>query len=309
MLKRLSPLWLACLLAGLLQPISATAGEVVVSFVQPERYTDLGFAPLTRQRHLQALTEHMGRWGAVLPASRRLEIEVLDIDLAGLERPVGREPAVRVLNGKVDWPRMTLRWRLHDGQSLVASGEEQVSDMAYAYRLALGDRNRPLYHGTRNGHALLFAAGYFRREVRRALGQAYLSQGLIDRHGVGDELGHQGHVFPHGQARNQVVELEHEAHVFAAKARQGGVVGAIQALIQKMQLAAAGPIQPAHQVQQGALATARWAEHDHELPTHHIEVHLAQRMDGCSPLTVDLLDGSKTEDDRRLTGRRFTRGG
>ncbi|MFN5723578.1 MAG: DUF3016 domain-containing protein, partial [Betaproteobacteria bacterium] len=80
-----------------------------MSFVQPERYTDLGFAPLTRQRHLQALTEHMSRWGAVLPASRRLEIEVLDIDLAGLERPVGREPAVRVLNGKVDWPRMTLR--------------------------------------------------------------------------------------------------------------------------------------------------------------------------------------------------------
>ncbi|MEY3286149.1 MAG: hypothetical protein RL500_879 [Pseudomonadota bacterium] len=149
MLKRLSPLWLACLLAGLLQPISATAGEVVVSFVQPERYTDLGFAPLTRQRHLQALTEHMSRWGAVLPASRRLEIEVLDIDLAGLERPVGREPAVRVLNGKVDWPRMTLRWRLHEGQSLVASGEEQVSDMAYAYRLALGDRNRPLYHDLR----------------------------------------------------------------------------------------------------------------------------------------------------------------
>ena len=130
-------------------PLAATAGEVAVSFIQPERYTDIGFGQATRQRNLKTLSEHMGEWGAALPASQRLEIEVLDVDLAGVERPVGREPFVRVLNGKVDGPRMSLRWTLREGASVVARGEEQLSDLGYAYRLALGDRNQPLYYDLR----------------------------------------------------------------------------------------------------------------------------------------------------------------
>jgi hypothetical protein len=133
----------------LLLPTPASAGEVVVSFIQPERYTDVGFGQVTRQRTLKTLSEHMVEWSAALPASRRLEIEVLDVDLAGIERPVGREPFVRVLNGKVDGPRMNLRWTLREGASVVASGEDQLSDMGYAYRLALGDRNQPLYYDLR----------------------------------------------------------------------------------------------------------------------------------------------------------------
>lgn len=132
-----------------LLPLQARAGEVAVSFVQPERYTDIGFGQVTRQRNLKTMAEHMAEWGAALPASRRLEIEVLDVDLAGVERPVGREPFVRVLNGKVDGPRMSLRWTLREGASVVARGEDQLSDLGYAYRLALGDRNQPLYYDLR----------------------------------------------------------------------------------------------------------------------------------------------------------------
>ena len=140
--------WLVALISlGL--PLSVMAGEVEVSFVQPERYTDIGFGQTTRQRNLKTLSDHMSGWGSALPASQRLEIQVLDVDLAGLERPVGRDPFVRVLTGKADWPRMRLRWALREGQAVVASGEEQLSDMGYAHRLALGDRNQPLYHDLR----------------------------------------------------------------------------------------------------------------------------------------------------------------
>jgi len=132
-----------------LWPLQATAGDVAVSFVRPEHYTDIGFGQIARQRNLKTLSEHMSEWGAALPASQRLEIQVLDVDLAGLERPVGREPFLRVLSGQADWPRMSLQWSLRDGQTLVASGKDRLSDMAYAHRLALGDRNRPLYYELR----------------------------------------------------------------------------------------------------------------------------------------------------------------
>lgn len=134
---------------GFSLPTAAAAGEVAVSFIQPERYTDIGFGQATRERNLKTLSEHMGEWRSALPASHRLEIEVLDVDLAGVERPFGHEPFMRVINGRADGPRMSLRWALRDGTGRVVRGEDQLSDLGYAHRLALGDRNRPLYYDLR----------------------------------------------------------------------------------------------------------------------------------------------------------------
>ena len=133
--------------AGL--PSRAQAGEVSVSFVKPEHYTDIGLGHATRQRNLKTLQDHLMKWGGRLPDATRLEIDVLDVDLAGIERPVGHEPWVRVLNGKVDGPRMTLRWAIREGATIVASGQEQLSDMAYAHRMPLGDRHQALYYDLR----------------------------------------------------------------------------------------------------------------------------------------------------------------
>ena len=56
-----------------------------------------------------------------------------------------------------------------------------------------------------------------------------LAGGIVERLGgvkrmLGD-LGHQRDVLKLGEAGDQVVELEHEAHVLAAEARQAVVVG------------------------------------------------------------------------------------
>ncbi len=139
----------ATLLAALALPTGSHAGEVAVVFTQAQRYTDIGFAPATRERNLSTLQEHLSRWGQRLPKDARLELEFLDVDLAGVERHVGREPFVRVIDGRVDGPRMTLRWTLWEGSTVTASGQEQLSDLGFFHRLVLGDRNRPLVYDLR----------------------------------------------------------------------------------------------------------------------------------------------------------------
>lgn len=125
------------------------AGQVSVSFVDPQQFTDIGFGKVPRDRNLQTLHEHMMRWGQRLPQAQSLQIEVLDVDLAGIERPVGFDPFVRVLNGRVDGPRMTLRWMLREGDTVVASGRDELSDMSYLQRLAGVFRNEPLFYDRR----------------------------------------------------------------------------------------------------------------------------------------------------------------
>jgi len=125
------------------------AGQVSVSFVDPQRYTDIGFGHVPRERNLKIINEHMTQWGERLPQAQNLQIEVLDVDLAGIERPVGFDPFVRVLTGRVDGPRMTLRWTLREGDAVVASGQDELTDMGYLNRLPLGFRNEPLFYDRR----------------------------------------------------------------------------------------------------------------------------------------------------------------
>lgn len=140
---------LAATAAVLFAPGQVRAGEVAVRFIQAERYTDIGWAPVDRRRNLETLTEHMAAWGKRLPEAQRLEIEVLDVDLAGMERPWGFTPSVRVLNGRIDGPRMTLRWTLRSGSEVLATGEDQISDMGYLMRTTNIRRNEALFHDRR----------------------------------------------------------------------------------------------------------------------------------------------------------------
>jgi hypothetical protein len=69
-----------------------------------------------------------------LPDGQTLRLEVLDFDLAGTLEPFGFGD-LRVLRGRADWPRMTLRYTLQsDGRTLKA-GHAQLSDMNYRFDL------------------------------------------------------------------------------------------------------------------------------------------------------------------------------
>lgn len=107
-------------------------GSAEVRYVEPEKFTDIGFGSIERERTLQSLTQHFEALGKRLPDGQTLRVEVLDVNLAGEVWPRGAHE-VRVLRGRADWPRMTLRYTVLDGGRTVKTGEAQLADMNYLY--------------------------------------------------------------------------------------------------------------------------------------------------------------------------------
>ena len=140
----LRALVVGCLAAAAL-PL-AVAGSATVSFVNPERFSDIGFAQTDRQFNLQTLERHLQALAQRrLPSGQVLKVEVLDVDLAGEERPsrrTGRD--LRIVRGGADWPRIKLHYTLEaDGRTL-RSGEETLSDMSYLQSFTGVYRSDPL---------------------------------------------------------------------------------------------------------------------------------------------------------------------
>jgi hypothetical protein len=108
------------------------AGKVEVSYVEPDKFADLGWGTMDRERALQQMTRVLEEFAARLPDGQTLKFEVTDIDLAGEQRP-GRAQDLRVLRGMADWPVVSFRYTLLAGNSTVKSGEAKVYDMAYQH--------------------------------------------------------------------------------------------------------------------------------------------------------------------------------
>lgn len=141
-LSLLSALTLASV--ALLAVPAHAAGTVEVKYLEPEKFMDIGFGSFERERNLASLDQSFQRLAAQLPAGQTLKIEVLDVDLAGEVRH-GAVRDLRVLRGGVDWPRITLRYSLHSGDTTLKSGEQRLSDMHYMFGgRAIGPRDGPL---------------------------------------------------------------------------------------------------------------------------------------------------------------------
>jgi hypothetical protein len=120
-------------LAGLFALAAGSAGAAVtVTYVQPDRFSDVPFTTWEREDTLKTLTEHFTWLGSSLPPGQDLRIEVLDVDLAGRAVPSARAGRdIRVLRGRADWPRIQLRFSLEQNGQVLKSGEAQLSDMSY----------------------------------------------------------------------------------------------------------------------------------------------------------------------------------
>jgi hypothetical protein len=120
---------------------SASAGDIAVAFVQPEKYTDAAYAsslPGERERNevLRDVERHLQRLAATrLPSADALKVEVLDIDLAGSFEPVRFRPGdnMRVVRD-VSGPRIKLRYTWSRGDQVLASAEEVLSDINFLRR-------------------------------------------------------------------------------------------------------------------------------------------------------------------------------
>ena len=130
----------------------ASAANVSVTFIQPEKFTDAGhsrgratereLAALQQdmQQHLQRLADRK------LAASDTLQVEVLDIDLAGDFDSLrfARFGDVRVVRD-IASPRIKLRYSGKLGDRVVNGAEEELSNMNFLWghnRYSSGDRLR-----------------------------------------------------------------------------------------------------------------------------------------------------------------------
>jgi hypothetical protein len=126
----------AALAATLLVAAASASAGATVTFVQPEKFTDVPFTTWDREHVLKDLQGHFDKLAAKLPAGQQLNVEVTDIDLAGETWPArlhGRD--IRIMKGGADWPRISLRYSITEGDKVVKSGQENLADMAYQFNM------------------------------------------------------------------------------------------------------------------------------------------------------------------------------
>lgn len=113
----------------------AASADVTVNYIQPERFSDLPFAPWEREAVLKDLTQHFAKLGAQLPPGQNLRIDVQDIDLAGREYPNRGPRDLRIITNGVEWPRMDLHYAIESNGQVLRSGDVQLRDMAFMDRI------------------------------------------------------------------------------------------------------------------------------------------------------------------------------
>lgn len=130
---------------------NAAAGAVEVSFIEPDRFADVGATPWEREARLKDLTAHLQALGRrLLPADQTLKIEVLDVDLAGEPRPSARSGRdLRIIRGGADWPRIQLRYTLGADGRPARSGEDRVADLNYTQGPVGSRSSEPLFYEKR----------------------------------------------------------------------------------------------------------------------------------------------------------------
>lgn len=114
-----------------------TKAEVNVRFVHPENFRDEAFrgdwyalSPKDIMNELDQEFQQLGR--RYLPPGRTLDVEILDIQLAGYVDSwaiPGRGFRVRSQGGP--WPRFKLRYTLKANSKRLATSEETISDPTY----------------------------------------------------------------------------------------------------------------------------------------------------------------------------------
>lgn len=126
------------------------AGQVQVKWIEPEKFSDAGRGAADREQTLGQLGEHLKSLGRQLPAGQTLSVEVTNVELAGELDPFNRfHQDVRVLRGRADWPRISLRYTLSDGSRTLARGDAELSEPNYMFRSLRSTRSGALAYEKR----------------------------------------------------------------------------------------------------------------------------------------------------------------
>jgi hypothetical protein len=162
MIKRVTATWglaLGCVMAAVVgcsvaadRAAMPPASRISVTFIQPERFTDVKDSLLASPKGTADLLAAIDRYLHVageryVPAGRALEIQVTNIDLAGEFEP-WRGPQfdrIRIMRD-VYAPRFELAFRLTDGSgAVVKEGQRVLLDQLYLSAAALNNGDRLYY--------------------------------------------------------------------------------------------------------------------------------------------------------------------
>jgi len=112
---------------------AVAAGSIQVSYIQPEKFSDIGYSSHDRENAMGQLTQHFESLAKrYLADGQKLSVDVLDVDLAGTVQPTTRAGQdLRVLKDSGDWPRITVRYTLETAGKQGRSGEQKLTDMNY----------------------------------------------------------------------------------------------------------------------------------------------------------------------------------
>lgn len=125
------------------------AGTVQVSFVEPDKFADAGRS-FDRPANLKTIEAHLQSLGQrYLADGQTLNIEVLDVDLAGELRPSRHSAGEIRVARSADWPRMNLRYALEGGGLPAQRGEDRISDLNYQQHLSSYSSRDPLKYEKR----------------------------------------------------------------------------------------------------------------------------------------------------------------
>lgn len=135
------PIYALIVLAGLCISMDASA-EVTVRYGQPEQYHDLALSgsdtPSMQAEAMKQLEAHVKKLGdSYLPKGDKLEIVVLDIDMAGAYEPWRTPNLTRTrFIRDIYRPKFVLhyRWQAKDG-AVKAEKDETLTDLNYLMRL------------------------------------------------------------------------------------------------------------------------------------------------------------------------------
>ena len=133
----------ATLLCAAAVPPAQAAGSVEVQWLDPAQYSDAGRSSVERERVTRILGEHLQKLGRLLPDGQLLKLQVTELDLAGEIEPFGWHN-LRVLRGRADWPRMSLRYTLSADSRTLKTGDARLQDMGYPFNSALSTQQGDL---------------------------------------------------------------------------------------------------------------------------------------------------------------------
>ncbi len=129
---------------------SPACAQVSVTFIAPERFTDAenrygsGVSRRVALAEIRRLFEELG--SRVLKPGQSLAIEVLDLDLAGLDAPGLSVPFGPRVVTDITPPRLRLRYALAENGRTVLRAEEVVTDLNYLVRYGGRSTGYPFYY-------------------------------------------------------------------------------------------------------------------------------------------------------------------